>query len=524
MKKKTLLNLIAMMLVASVFLSGCGASDDKETDKKSSSGSTKETFVYAIDGDPGNSINTITTSDRYGLMAVKAMYSPLYMYNGPDDVEYFLAESMTPSSDFMTYTAKLRQDVKWHDGEPFTADDVVFTYEQMMKVENGGWAYGQLIFDDQPVQVTKVDDYTVEFKLPEPSMSAMESFSNIFIMPKHIYEGETNFANSEKNASPVGTGPYKFDSYKAGDSLTMTKNEDYFLGEPKIPTVVYKIMQDPNTAMLALQSGEVDALNVLPKDAEKLKDDENIQIESYTEGRIGYLGFNMASPAVQDQAVREAVAYGINRDDVNKAAYTSEEYYTTAYSFLPSTATYQTNDVNKREHDVKKAKELLAGEKPTLKLAYTSSRPDQVQQAAVIQQDLKEVGITVELMAMEGPALINQLSSGEAEFDMFLNGYVMGIDPDIFNPLFVTDGSANYFNYSNPEVDALFTKGRTESDEKAREQIYEDVQKMVIEDCAIIPLVENKRVMGFNKDLAGIEDAGLVPVYTFEDMSKLYYK
>ena len=150
------------------------------------------------------------------------------MYNGKDNVEYFLAESMTASEDFLTYTAKLRKDVKWHDGEAFTADDVVFTYEQMLKEENGGWARSQLIFNDQPVKVEKVDDYTVKFTLPELSMGAFEALGNIFIMPKHVYEGETNIANSPKNATPVGTGPYKFKEYKAGESVTFEKNRRLF--------------------------------------------------------------------------------------------------------------------------------------------------------------------------------------------------------------------------------------------------------------------------------------------------------
>ena len=105
----------------------------------------ESTFTYAIAGDPGANVNVITTSDRFGLMTIKMIYSPLYMYNA-DGINYFLAKSVEPSEDKLTYTVHLRDDVKWSDGEKFTADDVVFTFDAMEKEENAGWAYSQLVY------------------------------------------------------------------------------------------------------------------------------------------------------------------------------------------------------------------------------------------------------------------------------------------------------------------------------------------------------------------------------------------
>lgn len=206
MKFKNLSKILTATIATAMLITACGNKVDNNSTGETSAQS--DSFIYGIAGDPGNSVNVITTSDRYGLMTIKALYSPLYMYNA-DGINYFLAESMTPSEDNLTYTAKLRKDVKWSDGEPFTADDVVFTYEEMLKEENAGWAYSQLIFNGKPLKIEKVDDYTVNFILPEVSAPAMELLANIFIMPKHVYEGETNFENSEKNATPVGTGPYR---------------------------------------------------------------------------------------------------------------------------------------------------------------------------------------------------------------------------------------------------------------------------------------------------------------------------
>ncbi|WML49736.1 ABC transporter substrate-binding protein [Neobacillus sp. PS3-34] len=528
MRNKNVNMIVAILLSVLLVLAGCSSksTDKASTNDKSKEGKKPDTFIYGIDGDPGNAVNVITTGDRYGLMEIKALYSPLYMYNGKDDIKYFLAESMTPSSDFLTYTAKLRKNVTWHDGKPFTADDVVFTYNEMLKESNGGWARSQLIFNNKPVKVEKVDDYTVKFVLPEVSMGAMEALGNIFVMPKHVYDGETNIANSPKNAVPVGTGPYKFKEYKAGESVTFVKNDDYFLGAPKISKVVYRIIMDANTATMALQNREINALAIQPSDTSKFNNSSNITLKPYDEGRIGYLAFNLSSKAVQSKEIRQAIAYGLNRKEIITASYISSDYAKPAYSFLPRKATYYTDNVEKYKFDKNKAKDLLAkagvsGSK--LKLAYTANNPIQQKQAAVIQQNLQEIGIDVELKGLDGTALSQKLQSVQTDFDMYLGGYIMGIDPDTFNSLFVTNGSANYMHYSNTKVDDLFNQGRVEKDDSKRKAIYEEIQKNIIDDAAFYPITENKRILAIDSRINGIEDAALVPVYTFEDMSKLSY-
>lgn len=520
---KRYVGLVVVLLLSMILvLAGCSSNNETSgTGKKDSE--TK--FVYGINGDPGNSVNVITTSDRFGLMEVKTIYSPLYMYNGKGNVKYFLATSMTPSKDLLSYTAKLRKGVKWHDGKPFTADDVVFTYNQMLNESAGGWARSQLVFDNKPVKVEKIDKYTVKFTLPKVSIGAEEALGNIFIMPKHVYEGEKNIANSKKNAQPVGTGPYKLSNYKAGESVTFEKNKDYFLGEPKIDTVVYRIIEDANTANLALQNGDVNALAVSPADVSKL-DASKISINPYDENRVGYMAFNLSSKAVQSKDVRQAIAYALNRKEIIKASYLSNKYAQPAYSFLPKKATYYTNDVNHYDHNIAKAKELLkkSGVKNlTLKLAYTGVDQFQQKQAAVMQQNLKAAGITLKLVGMDGTALSSKLGKVQTDFDMYLNGYIMGFDPDTFNSLFTTGSSSNYMHYSNPTVDKLFNEGRVEKDSKKRQEIYEKIQQLISDDAAFYPIVENKRILATDSNLKGIKEAGLVPVYTFEDLSKLSY-
>jgi peptide/nickel transport system substrate-binding protein len=526
MKFKKLSKILTAVMTAAIVLSGCGTA--KNTSANGVGTSAKpDTFIYGIGGDPGNSVNVITTSDRFGLMEIKALYSPLYMYNA-DKVVYFLAESMTPSADKLTYTAKLRKDVKWSDGTKFTADDVVFTYNEMLNEKNGGWAYSQLIFNGKPVKVEKVDDYTVNFILPEVSAPAMELLGDIFIMPKHIYEGETNFENSEKNAKPVGTGPYKLVEYKTGQYVKMVKNDSYFLGAPKIDNVIFRIIPDANTAKLSLQKGEINALVVQSSDLKDLvKGDGKLTPYTYDEGRIAYMVLNSNSSKLKDANVRQAIFYALNRTDMINASFGSEEYAKKAYSFLPNENKFHSDDVEKYEFDQAKAKELLAKAGVSglkLKLGYTGTDVPSQRQAAIIQQALKAVGIDVELAGGESTAISQQQKNPNSNYDMFINGYIMGIDPDTFNSLFISDSQYNYSHFKDKEIDDLFNAGRVETDQAKRTDIYNTIQKKLEDNAYFYPILENKRILVMSSNLDGVKDAGLVPVYTFEDMSKLYFK
>ena len=523
MKTKNISKIVAIILAISIFLVSCGKNENTSID---SGKEQADSFIYGLAGDPGNSVNVITTSDRYGLMTIKALYSPLYMYNA-DGINYFLAESMTQSEDKLTYTAKLREGVKWSDGEPFTADDVVFTYEAMAKEENAGWAYSQLIFNGQPLKVEKVDEYTVNFTLPEISSPGIELLANIFIMPKHIYEGETNFENSEKNATPVGTGPYKLAEYKAGQYVKFEKNENYFLGEPNIDTVIFRIIPDANTAKLALQKGEINALSVQSSDLTDLLKTDSLTDYKYEEGRVAYLVINSNSEKLKDKKVRQAIFYAMNREDLINAAFGSKEFADESYTFLPNGNPFHTDDVEKYDFDQEKAKKLLeeAGvSNLTVKLGYPSNDVPSQKEATIIQQNLKAVGINVELAGGEGTAISQQMRKEDSDYDMFLGGYIMGIDPDTFSPLFTSESNANYSHYKDAELDDLFNKGRVETDQAKRKEIYDSIQQRIQDNAFFYPMLENKRIVVMSSSLSGIEEAKLVPVYTFEDMSKLNFK
>ncbi len=540
-KRKNIVSMLALVMVLMMAVTACSkdpvvedsadnADGTTSGDNASQSGDTQEptdtaasdsTFTYAIAGDPNETVNVITTSDRWGLTTVKMIYSPLYMYNA-DGINWFLAKDYE-TEDNLTYTFHLRDDVKWSDGEAFTADDVVFTYEKMQDESNLGWAYSQLVYDQGSVQVAKVDDYTVSFTFPFESPTSLEMLSQVFIMPKHIYENVTDFEHNEYNMNSVGTGPYQVVDYQAGSYVKFKANPYYFKGEPSISNVVFQIIEDSNTAMLALQNGEVDAYQATPAATEQLDlDANNLTAYSYGEGRIGYVMLNTNN--VTDANVRKAIFFALNKDEMNQAAFLSDDYYATPYTFLPTTSAFYTEDVEKYDQDLDKAKELLeeAGVTDlTLKLGYIESDDAQSLQALLIQEQLGQIGITVELDSSDGTALSAQMQQPDNEYDMYLGGYIMGIDPDTFAPLFESEGAYNFMFYDNSEIDDLFEQGRTELDTEKRQGIYADLQGAIQDQASFYPIVSNNKILLVNNRIQGVDQAGLVPVYTFEDASYL---
>lgn len=481
-----------------------------------------EQLTYAIDGDP-ESLNPINTSDRWGLTVTNMVYSPLIRIENDGTHKNELATNMTVSSDGKTLTVKLRDDVQWSDGVPFTADDVVFTYTEKAKKENGN--ADNLWIGDKPITISKVDDYTVAFHLPEPSAAAVNNVATeIYIMPKHIYQNEPDLSVKELNAKAVGTGPYQLMEYKRGEYLRFKKNPTYYGGEPNIDEITLRIISNQNTMKVALQKGEVDAGMVLPTDIKDLES-APLTIHPYSENRIGYLGLNTRYPGLENKKVRQALFYALNKDDMNKAAYLDKQFYQTPYSVLPPQNSFVTEDVEHYQTDPEKAKQLLQEAGVTdlhLKLAYAASDPAQAIQATFIQQQLQAIGVDLQLIGGDGTEISTEMRDPNSKkYSMFLNGYIMGDDPDLYRFLFHSTGSANYFKHYDEGTDHLFDIGAVELNNQKRHEIYDELQRQLVDDAFIYPIVDNKKVLAVNKRVSGIDEGKLISIYTLEDWSKL---
>lgn len=516
--KKRILSLMLALAMTATMLVGCGSSDDSAKENTASNTGKVEgvdgVLTYAIGGDTGNTLNPITADDRWGLMTCHLLYAPPYFINQDGSVDYILAESMEADETGLVYTMKLKEGLLWSDGEPLTAEDIVYSYESMNATS------ANLYVDEQPIQVEAVDDVTVKFTLPTVCASAFELLSSeVSIIPKHIFETKGSFDINMLEEEVVGSGPYVLEEYQTGQYLKFTKNPNYANGEANIETIVFKIIESDDTATLALQNGEIDIWVGSPDKLSPYTDNEAFNITSYSEGRVAYMRVNPNTITDKDQ--RAGILYAVDREEIMTAAYTDPEFYELGYSFLPTTNAYYTDDVVKYEQDIEKAKELLADCKTNLKLAYVSEDGIQTNMALVIQAELKEVGITVELCGINQAAYIEAAYDTEnTDYDILLGGYVMGVDPDMYSSLFMTSKRDMMF-YDSEEVDQLFIDGNSTLDEEERAEIYNELQMKISEEAIFYPFGSNLRTLVTNARVGGMEEAKFAAVYTFGDYSKL---
>ena len=537
MKKNALKTMLTMGLAASL-LAGCGgtvveeappseAASAAEGTAAGASGegaaptqgaSAENTFTYAIAGDTGNTLNPLTADDRYGLMASKMLYTPLYFINLDGSVDYILAESMESNEDGTVWTCKLKPDLKWSDGEPITADDVVFTINANNDFSSSLAINGELI------QAEKVDDLTVNFNLPSPSASVFELLSaELFILPQHFFEPKGTFDVNMLEETPVGSGPYVLEEYMTGQYLKFKANPNYPLGTANIENVVYRVIEKDDTATLALQSGEVDAW--IASSAEQMlpyQDNENFNIYNYSEGRVAYMLLNSVSENMQDQDYRKGIMYALDRNEIMTAAYTDPDLYQIGYTFLPPiNEYYDDSQVEKYERDLDKAKELTAGGPTELSLLYNVTDGVQERMALAIQASLKEIGINVTLDGREYAAYNKSyMDVTDGSFDLFLNGYVMGIDPNAYKSLFSSE-TEDYLRCHSEAADALWTEADLVTDTEARKPLYAELQKLIQDEAVFYPLGSNLKTLVVSSRIGGVEDAGLVPIYSIKDASKL---
>ena len=484
------------------------------------------TFTYAIAGDPGSNVNPVTTNDRFGLMTLKLLFAQLFTVRA-DGVSWYLAESYEESDDHLQFTFHLRDGVKWSDGESVTADDVVFTY-QTIAADATADAYSSLNFgEDGPVQVEAVDDLTVLFTFPKVNAAALEKLQGpdgVFIFPRHVYEGVEDFENNDVNSNPVGCGAFTLAEYQAGSYLHFAANPDYLGGKPSVDNVVFQIVTNENTGMQAIQTGEVDAWIATAAQAEQIDAKANgLTITPYSEGRVAYLSVNTLR--VPDENVRKALFYSLDKEAIAQAAVLKPDYYSLVYTFLPTNSDFYDEDgVERYDRDLDKARQLLSDagqENPTFTLVYISGDSMQTDASLIIQEQAAEAGITIELVGIDNSAFYPELYKKDTQYDLFFAGYVMGVDPDSYSQLFITDGTDNGAKISDPQIDELFAQGQVETDADKRHEIYHELQTIIQDRAVHYEMYSNDRLLVTGARVGGLDQAKLIPIFTFENIDKI---
>ena len=320
-----------------------------------------------------------------------------------------LAESWTVSPDQLAWTFHLRRGVTFHDGSPFTADDVVYSYRRIIdeKLANADKL-------SAVSGITASDKSTVIITLKQPTpnlLTNLGGFKGLAIVQRR------NVESGEIATHPVGTGPFAFQSQKSGDSITLEANPTYWAGAPKVSGVTFRFISEPSTALSALQAGEIDWTDSIPAQrVAQLKDDDSITLATTPSIDYWYLALNEARAPWHDVRVRKAIAYAIDRDAIVQAT-----SYGTAVAnqlAIPKGNPWYT-PYDTYRHDIERAKGLLrdAGAAPkTLDMLVTTEYPETVTAAQIIADNLAPLGITVNIRTVDFATWLDEQNNGH--FDM----------------------------------------------------------------------------------------------------------
>lgn len=496
--KKRILALLLTLAMSLGILAGCGkeAKTEEQTGQKEEGGSQAEasdgikeggTFVVSVEREP-QTYNPDAKSDDGNLVVVHNVFNKLVKINGYDQVVPDLAESWEFTPDGTSVTFKLHENVKWHDGEPFTSEDVKWTFDQI--IEQEGFAASSLS-DIEQISCPDENTVTMQLKGPNSGIISYLAWNGTFIMPKHIYEG-TDWLENEANQNPIGTGPFKFVEHKAGQTITLEKNEEFFGDKPHLDKIVISIIPDQNTAYQAWLNGEVDELrNGVPaNEMDKYENNPDYVVYDKLWPNRGYLFFNLQDGPFVDLKVRQAVAYGIDRDEINEKALKNlgekaEYFISPLYDWALDTS------IKLPERDVEKAKQLLeeAGYTADAEGIYFTTTIDTFpgfeDVVEVIRANLKEIGINMEVNAMDDATYDEKVWFGH-DFEISIMGGYQGPDISAISSRFGAEGSMNLGEYKNDRLEELFQEGVVKSTEEERAPIYKEVQKILSEDLPAV--------------------------------------
>lgn len=420
-----------------------------------------------------------------------------------------LAESYEISEDGLTYTFHLWQNVTFHNGKSFTSADVLYTYNNLTGM-NGEKAVSSK-FDDI-ASIAAPDDYTFVITLKQPS-AAFLSLNIVPILP----EGYDNQA-----VSPVGTGPYKFQEYIPGQKIVLVKNEDYY-NEDKmasIDTAEIYIMTDSSAVVSALQSGQLDFASISAEDASILQDD--FTISSNPQNMVQVFALNNSVAPLDDVRVRQAINYAVDKQEIVDGAF--DGYATILYSnFSPVMQEYYNDELSDvYPHDVEKARELLkeAGYENgfTLTIRVPANYTKHVTTAEIIKEQLAEVGITVEIDAIEWATWLDEVYTN-AQYEGTIIGLTGKLDPSSVLGRYASDYPKNFFRFSNAEYDEKVAAAALEMDQAKRIQLYKDCQAILTEQAAAVYICDPNSIVAIRKDLQGYQ---AYPI-GFIDLAHLYY-
>ncbi|MDB5712939.1 MAG: putative transporter, substrate binding subunit [Sphingomonadales bacterium] len=504
-------------------LAGCGTGSSDGRDGRG-------TLVIGFSPEPATLTSATTTAGPTQSVSSK-IFDGLVTFDAAFNPQPQLATGWTAADDHLSLTLKLRSGVKWHDGKPFTSEDVAYSLTEVWKKlhARGRSTFANVVAVDTPDPLTAI----LRFSKPVPYLISALGAAESQVIPKHIYAGKDVLSNPA-NLAPIGTGPFQFVEWERGQHISLERNPDYWdRGRPGLDRIIYRIFADSNAASAALETGEVHLVTsgqVPLSDIKRLSTLPAMRLykrpSGFTAG-VAVFEFNLDKPVFRDPRVRQAFAHAIDKDFIRDKIWYG--FGTVAESPIPrELGTFNNPNVTTYPFDLKKAADLLdaAGFRPDaqgirLRITHDAAPTGDMlaRSAGYIRDSLRRIGVDMQLRSSDFASFLKRVYT-DRDFDTLQYAASAGPDPAIGTQRFYWSKNyqpgvafSNGAHYVNPKVDALLEQAQIEPDPIRRKALYDLFQTIVEQDLPRIPLISaavvtiaSARVQGFPDTAYGTLD------------------
>lgn len=536
MKKKIGSYLLTTLLVGALLV-GCGGTTSKETVVTPNTNGAEvasQTINYAIWSSPKGVFNPVLLNDIYDRKVGELVFSSLLTLDADDKIIPALAESYEVSADNLKITFKLRSNVTWHDGKPFTAKDVAFTFTSIADPNYTGPRFAEIEklvgakdYRDGKADAVKgieiIDDQTISFTYSEVYAASLANFAIRGILPEHIW-GSIPVGEWEQQTSlltnPIGTGAFKLVNFVPDQYVELVRNDNYFLGAPKLEKVILKV-SNQETAQGELINGTLDiaALSSFKQQDLDTYTSAGKTILEYPSASYQFMTMNNENPLFADKRVRQAITYAINRDGLVNQLLEGHGSIINAPLAVSSWA-YPKEGLNAYAYDVEKAKALLAEAGWTVEngvlqkdgtvfkvdLLVPTGNKVREQSAPIIQQNLKEIGIEVNISTMDFASVKAKVYE-EHVYEMALMGFSLELDPadakSYWSSELLGKPGFNFANFNNAQSDTILNQAAQSLNQDERKVHYNEWAKLLNEEAPFVYLYSPNEARVYNPNIKG---------------------
>ncbi len=474
------------------------------------------------------------TQSRYASIVINAMFDPLIWMDENLEFQPGLATSWELSDDKLTWTFTLREGVKFHDGTDFNAEAACYNFDRIVDPEIKSVGAGVIIGPYDSCDV--VDDYTIKVNFTEPYGAFINALGDPYGWFVMVSPAASEEYGADFNLSPVGTGPFMFEEYVPQEMVSVVKNPDYNWGPDfwdnqgpaYVDKITFRFVGEEMTRVAALETGEANVvMEIPPLEVQRLKDDPNFNVVSApVPGMPVTALMNASKSPLDDVRVRQAINYAVDQERLVNTLYAGE-WFAAHNTLAPNTWAYDEEAASMYSYDPDKAGELLdeAGwvdsdgdgirdkEGENLEILYLALYGPPYDPGEVVQAQLALVGFDVKYQVLDGAQ--HRAACRRGEHDIAWTRWV-SVDPMVLDTYFNSQNIGTGFNYSHvpdPEMDELLAQGRAETDLEKRRDIYQQIQRRIMENALLLPMHLTVMIVGMESGVQGFElgPAGFFP-------------